>query len=212
MTTLSDLSEISVAIGNTETITLVSNTETESITAALVDANLDILHELAGELDTDGVTATVVLPETATNLAKYRGTLLQVTWVLADSSVINTRLNLVGSLSKTLSAGVAVITTGGSIVTISTGVGLTGPTGPSGTVFKIAVSGLAHPLYGTLTMANNNTEATIPGAGSINPETLLVVVRGVIQTDFTLNGRVITLGYSPNLDNTNRMVVQYEDI
>lgn len=123
MTTITDLSVLPVSIGNTESVSLVSNTVAQSVTASIVDANLDVLHELTAELAADGVTATIILPDTATNLAKYRGTILQVKWVINDTTVNNTRLNLVGNLVKETSTSVNVVNSNGSTVTVSTGGG-----------------------------------------------------------------------------------------
>ena len=79
-------------------------------------------------------------------------------------------------------------------------------------VKKVAVSGSPHPVYGQLTMANADTEATIPGSGVLSETSIVVTVGGLIQTDFTFSGRTLTLAFTPTLTDQNRMVIQYEEL
>jgi hypothetical protein len=82
---------------------------------------------------------------------------------------------------------------------------------PIGVIQKTAVSGTAHPVYtNALTMANGDTEATIPGGGTISNDNMAVYINGQRQTDFTFAVRTVTLGFTPSLNDQNRMVVDYE--
>ena len=77
---------------------------------------------------------------------------------------------------------------------------------------KIAVSGDAHSIYGQLSMSNGDVDATIPGNGILSLDSIEVFIGGLIQTDFVVSGRTITLGFTPTLNNQNRMVVNYEEV
>ena len=119
-----------------------------------------------------------------------------------------------GGSNVTISSSVSSITisASSSTVSISSALGPRGLTGATGYFRKVAVSGSPHSSYGALTMANSNTEATIPGTRSIDANSIIVTTRGLTQTDFTFSGRTVTMGFTPSLSNKNRMVIQYDEI
>jgi len=89
--------------------------------------------------------------------------------------------------------------------------GIQGVPGTAGSVILTAISGSAHPVFTTaLSMANSDTEATIPGAGAVKIHA--VFVRGSLQTAFTYSGRTVTLLYTPTINDINRMVIYYEEL
>lgn len=160
---------------------------------ALLEATVEVLT------GTDTIAIKLSLSESNT-LAAYG---LSRCWVVLD-------VDFGGTIGlRPIRQGYVVITPRG------TGAPLVGDINipqPVGVARKVAISGDPHPVYtNQLSLANNDTEVTIPGSGILVQGNMTLEIGGVTQTDFTFSGRTFSLGFTPIIDNDTRIICRYEE-
>jgi len=90
------LKDFQVVAGDQAVITILNNTGGATLTASIVDANLNTVEALSSTLNGAGTSGTVTLPAATTMAARTVGTILQLVWDYGGGQIKNTRVNLVG--------------------------------------------------------------------------------------------------------------------
>ena len=93
---MANLQNLYVVAGDTETVTVTTDTPAQAAVASIVDGNLNLVTALTSVLDGDGDELTIDLPASTTMAARNKGTILQIAWDYGSSQIKNTRVYLVG--------------------------------------------------------------------------------------------------------------------
>lgn len=91
-----ELKELEVVAGDQAVITVTNDTGGATLSASIVDSNLNTVEALSSTLNGAGTSGTVTLPATTTMTARNSGTILQLAWDYGSGQIKNTRVNLVG--------------------------------------------------------------------------------------------------------------------
>jgi len=93
---MATLLDLEVVAGDQSVITITNDTGGATLTASIVDANLNTVEALSSTLNGAGTSGTVTIPATTTLSARKVGTILQLAWDYGSGQIKNTRVNLVG--------------------------------------------------------------------------------------------------------------------